>query len=733
MPRRSEHGYLPWGLLLFSLAIALYKAFSLSAEMTAGPGLVLRLLLPDFSFLGLLCLLGLMHAMAGNRALRLLIRTALSLLVLFYAIHSFVLLALDESTSLFDLGRYLGEWSVVWSFFEPLTISVTLVFVLVIFLTCRIGPAWKKTFGVLAAGLLAAGVYTAMRMPGELQKYSLLPVASWAEHLAGAVKAPNYSRDQAVLYQAAAADPLILMEQKPNIILLIVESLSSINSKKVAGQRDQLAAFDRLAEHGLLFRNFFANHAASEGGIISLLSGFPPLHYPTATPLMFDEFGRQSAVISEYQARGYSAEFLTNADLGFIGLDRYIAGLGLDMARGRDEVPEFSTAPRFVQNAPSDRWLYEQALRDIDRLSSQERKPWLLALATVSTHLPYTHPEGGEDSATAVWNWSLDRLVEFFAALRTRGFFENGILLITGDHRHMRPLTDQEKQRFGDSAKARIPLLAIGKGIPVNQIDDRFFQQSDLLRYLARINQPEQALSPHPIWVERYNRLYGKVESINRFDVFDQADQGRRAVPVRVSGARLEWPSQKPEFARAVEAQVHAQRSAHQIARNGSAGNCVLVFQSDELVASGQSGLSHAFYPGGSFESAAVMPDEEVTDRHVENLGFEPGTDRTGTGLHRYRGFLDVERAGLYWFRTAPGNRACLGISGMLVIDQFKADDPVQGSLELESGLHEVDFWFDVAEGSVSPALQWVVPGSEKWRWENIPSGRFWLPEKPGF
>ena len=730
MPLHSDRRYLPWGLLLFSFAVALYKAFSLSSEMTGGASLVLRLLLPDFSLLGLVSLMGLLQVMAGKPALRLLVRVALALLVLFYAIHSFVLLALDESASLFDLGRYLKEWSVVWSFFGPLTISVVLVFLLAIFLDGRIGRAGRKALGLLGAGLLAIGIYSALRMPEELQKYSLLPVTPWVQQLSGPAVTPNYTADQISLYRAAAADPVTFIEPKPNIILLIVESLSSINSMKVAGQRDLLGAFDQLAENGVLFRNFFANHAASEGGIISLLSGFPPLYYPTATPLMFDEFGRQAAVISEYRAGGYFTGFLTNADLGFIGLDRYISGLGLDQARGRDEVPGFSTAPRFVQSAPSDRLLYAEALRDVERLSSKGGRPWLLTLATVSTHLPYTHPEGGEDSALAVWAWSLDRLVEFYEALSERGFFENGILLITGDHRHMRPLTEQEKQRYGDSAKARVPLLAIGSGLPADQTDERFFQQSDLLRYLARLDQPGLALSPHPIWVERYNRVYGKVESINRFDVFDEADQGRVAIPVRVSGTHLEWLSQKPGFARAVETKVHAQRSAHQVMRNGDKGNCVLEFQPGSLAASGQTGLDYAFYPGGSFESTQDLPKASIHDRNVEKLGLPPESPPPQSGLYRFRGFLDIERAGLYWFRTAPGNRACLGISGLLAIDQFKSGDPVQGSLELESGLHEVDFWFDMTEGSSPPALQWVVPGTEKWRWENIPPGRFRRPDR---
>ena len=85
---------------------------------------------------------------------------------------------------------------------------------------------------------------------------------------------------------------------------------------------------DVLAEEGTLFRNFFANHQASEGGLISLLGGYPPMHFPNASPYMFDEFAIQPSVLAEYRQQGYYTGFLTNSDLGFIGMDHYLHGLG---------------------------------------------------------------------------------------------------------------------------------------------------------------------------------------------------------------------------------------------------------------------------------------------------------------------------------------------------------------------------------------------------------------------
>ncbi len=301
--------------------------------------------------------------------------------------------------------------------------------------------------------------------------------------------------------------------------------------------------------------------------MIALLGGYPPIHYPTASPYMFDEFAIQPSVIAEYQRQGYFTEFLTNSDLGFIGLNHFLVGLDFDRSRGRDEVDALKDAPRVVQDAPSDALLYEEALLTIQRLSSAQQ-PFFLTLATTSTHLPYTHPENGADTRQAVWEWSLRKLARFYQALTETGYFQNGILLITGDHRHMRPLIESETTRYGGSARARVPLLVIGNEYPSGEIDERFFQQSDLLRMLGKINQTDTPLSPQPIWVERYNRKFGRIELIDSLSVFDEADHGRHEYRLQAPGNRIIWLEQKPVFSRRLETHIHAQRSLHQQVRS---------------------------------------------------------------------------------------------------------------------------------------------------------------------
>ena len=568
-PRITQASY-PFGLVLFALLLAVYKAATLTTEMGADWYRFLMLLGLDAFFLALVFILSLLLGYVKLKWLRVIVWLALTSLTFYYLVDSFVLLALNEHASLFEIGRYAPEWGVVLSFFDRTAYVAILLFLISMFLFLKSTPAVNRFGFVILVFTILLAVFITIPAPQALRAYAMLSPQDLLRGKAPQKATASYSDQEIEFYAGLEQETVAIPASKPNVILLIIESLSSINSTRASGGPGLLGGFDELAEEGVLFRNFFANHQASEGGLIALLGGFPPMHFPTATPYMFDEFAIQPSLITEYRKQGYFTEFLTNADLAFIGLDHFLDGMGLDRSRGRDDVDAMRLAPRVVQDAPADSYLYREAVLTVRSLMSTAQ-PFLLTIATTSTHLPYTHPDSGPDTPAAVWEWSMQQLLDFYSQLSESGYFEDGILLITGDHRQMRPLSDAEIERYGESARARVPLLVIGESFSQGQVDDRFFQQSDLLRMLGRIDNEGDSLSPHPIWVERYNRKYGRIELISNLSVFDEADQGRHEYRLKVPGNRIEWLDKKPVFARRVETRIHSQRSIHQQTRNNLA------------------------------------------------------------------------------------------------------------------------------------------------------------------
>ena len=197
---------------------------------------------------------------------------------------------------------------------------------------------------------------------------------------------------------------------------------------------------------------------------------------------------------------------------------------------------------------------------------------------------------------------------------------------------------------------------------------------------------------------------------------------------MRVSGTKLMWPEEKPGFSRSMETLIHAQRSRHQFSRNGIGQGCEPQYGQAEFEPSTRQGLHwtsfHEVSINSSLESERPVDQGSVADQ----LSFAPGAFSGAQVLLWVRGFLKIDKAGLYWFRTAPGNRACLGINRQLVLDQFRPGAGTQASIELEAGLHAIDVRFLLNGGSASPVLQWVTPGFLRWRWRAVPGSKLRIP-----
>lgn len=117
----------------------------------------------------------------------------------------------------------------------------------------------------------------------------------------------------------------------------------------------------------------------------------------------------------------------------------------------------------------------------------QTDKPYLMVIETVTTHHPYTDPMTMELSAEAAFRYADATAGLFYEALEEGGFFEDGILIITSDHRSMTPLRADELQHFGLSAKARIPLVIAAPLLEKYPEPAGAFQQLDIPASLQQL------------------------------------------------------------------------------------------------------------------------------------------------------------------------------------------------------------------------------------------------------
>lgn len=115
----------------------------------------------------------------------------------------------------------------------------------------------------------------------------------------------------------------------------------------------------------------------------------------------------------------------------------------------------------------------------------------------MSTHQPYIHPETLERSLEQTFRYTDEKIFMFHNALEKAGFFKNGILLITSDHRSMTPIQAEEFEAYDLLAPALIPMIVVGpRLVPPRGEVATPLQQSDVLNSVMYLVSDRYCTAP---------------------------------------------------------------------------------------------------------------------------------------------------------------------------------------------------------------------------------------------
>lgn len=247
---------------------------------------------------------------------------------------------------------------------------------------------------------------------------------------------------------------------RQNIILLVVESLSSYMSDYFSGMNDNTPEIDRLARENLAFVNYHTNNYNTVQSLFNILTGFPLLHAHTDRPVFLNEKFYQHAVPALFRNAGYHTVLFSSAAFVY-SKDEILKRAGFDELYN-DTDPFYEGKERFVFNSVSDQWLYQRVQH---WLKNDCRQPYFLVIETTSSHAPYLDPASHYNSFPRSLQFADKYAGEFVRWLEKDGFFENGLLVITGDHRAMLPVSQQQYDTLGPDAESHIPLVIMGAGL----------------------------------------------------------------------------------------------------------------------------------------------------------------------------------------------------------------------------------------------------------------------------
>lgn len=236
-------------------------------------------------------------------------------------------------------------------------------------------------------------------------------------------------------------------EQKPNIILIAIESFSA-DFLSTFGNKDHLTPnYEKLANESIFFTNLYATGTRTVRGMEALTLSVPPT--PGNSIVRRPNNQNLFSVSTIVKSKKYQPYFIYGGDGYFDNMNTFFGGQGFDIVdrnRGNPLSDEIKTQ-RFAipdnevkfENAWGicDEDLYKQSIKYAD-ISSKANKPFFQFVMTTSNHKPYTFPAGKIDllqgDRNAAVKYTDYALGTFIADAKTKPWFKNTVFVIVADH-----------------------------------------------------------------------------------------------------------------------------------------------------------------------------------------------------------------------------------------------------------------------------------------------------------
>ncbi|MBP3615330.1 MAG: LTA synthase family protein [Alphaproteobacteria bacterium] len=271
---------------------------------------------------------------------------------------------------------------------------------------------------------------------------------------------------------------------KKNIIIIIAESLSSYKIKSFNGIEDKMPLLDKISQRGIVYDNYVSNSFFTAGGVFNIITGFPIVSdYSKLGSFSYKGYYINS-LPNLLKDSGYKSFYFTGVDLSS-NLKNVVENAGFYQVSDSNDV-FYNGKKRFLFNGVSDFDLLSNVYQEI---MDKKNNPFLFVISTISTHPPFIDPRNKFRSFDSTLNYLENVLNDFILKLDGINFFENGVLIITGDHRVMQPVSVEEYRKYGSIADKKVPLIIIDKDLGHGVIHTSFSHvdlSSSLLFYVTK-------------------------------------------------------------------------------------------------------------------------------------------------------------------------------------------------------------------------------------------------------
>jgi phosphoglycerol transferase MdoB-like AlkP superfamily enzyme len=219
----------------------------------------------------------------------------------------------------------------------------------------------------------------------------------------------------------------------PNIILVLMESMSA-NKMKRFGNPDNLTPFlDSIANQGLSFDNIYSAGTHTFNGIYSTIFGMPALF--TKHPMKGVTIPKMNGIGSVLNQHNYSTIYFTTHDDQFDNVGGFLRGNDFETIISQQNYPAEKVANTL--GVPDD-YLFEFSIDELHKLHNKN-KPFLSVMMTASDHGPYHIPEyftpkqptDIKKQIVEYADWSIRKFIDL---AKQQPWFKNTIFAFIADH-----------------------------------------------------------------------------------------------------------------------------------------------------------------------------------------------------------------------------------------------------------------------------------------------------------
>lgn len=217
---------------------------------------------------------------------------------------------------------------------------------------------------------------------------------------------------------------------KPNMIVVIMEAMTSYNMAYFGNKKGLTPVLDRLVSESIFFENTYSSGIHTFNGVYSTLFSYPALWDEHPMKTIRDHKG----IVEILKQNDYTTAYFTTHDGQFDNIEGFLKGNNFQHVFKQNDYPISEVHSNL---GVTDDYLFRYSIGKINEFH-QRRKPFFCALMTASNHAPIVIPDYfqsplKEETERVVQyaDWSIG---EFLKQAKQEPWFKNTIFVFVADH-----------------------------------------------------------------------------------------------------------------------------------------------------------------------------------------------------------------------------------------------------------------------------------------------------------